>query len=54
MQHQTHQQQTARFTFGESTARVSEGMDDTRIDLTQVSLIETLKPLQPNYFFFFF
>lgn len=33
-QHQAHQQPAARFTFAES--RASEGIDDTRIDLTQL------------------
>lgn len=36
MQHQAHQQPAARFTFAESVTRPSEGIDDTRIDLTQL------------------
>lgn len=36
-QHQGgHQQTTARFTFAESATRTPEGIDDTRIDLTQL------------------
>lgn len=36
-QHQGgHQQSAARFTFAESATRTSEGIDDTRIDLTQL------------------
>lgn len=36
IQHQAHQQPAARFTFAESATRASEGIDDTRIDLTQL------------------
>lgn len=36
LQHQAHQQPAARFTFAESATRTSEGIDDTRIDLTQL------------------
>lgn len=36
MQHQAHQQPAARFTFAESATRTSDGIDDTRIDLTQL------------------
>lgn len=35
-QHQAHQQPAARFTFAESATRATEGIDDTRIDLTQL------------------
>lgn len=36
-QHQGGQQQsTARFTFAESATRTSEGIDDTKIDLSQL------------------